>query len=485
MNCLMNSKKLFFFTIIVLLSYSALSAQTGRWEKELSDKNWSLWLDKAALWYNDDIFLPPVDLAKLPVNPPTCGWDKLRNNTSSAIVSVPGTVEEHYWGDIGGAVQDTNGNYVGVSWWSKKFHLDENLKGKRITLAFQSVNLRAEVFVNGKLVGYDVIGNTPFEVNATDAVVFGQDNQLDIRITDPVGNFAWDDNILMRWGKNLVPAVHGFGGITGSVILRATDAVAISDIYVQNQPDPKKINIIVTLDNYTGKPQNGKLAVSIHEKGNPNVVVWTKNIPSSIPGTSVIIEVPAHVPKAKLWELTINKDIRSTNLYEAAVKFTSADNRIVDNNSQHFGFRWFDVGEKNGDKRFYLNGKRVLIIAAMTRGFWPKNGIFPSNEMAKRDMNAMYALGMNTMLMHRAIGVPGIFNYADSAGLFTYEEPGGYRVTANKTDNIEGPDEQAFKLRTEKLRRMVIRDRSLPSLIIYNLKNEELKNLLNLKNRIC
>ncbi len=465
-------RKLLPLLVSILLISGITQAQTGRWEKDISGKNWSLWLDKAAFFYNDDLYLPPVDVSKLQVNPPTCGWDKLRTNKTISV-NVPGTVEEHFWGEIGGAVQDTNGNYIGVSWWSKKFPLDASLKGKRITITFQSVNLRAEVFVNGKLVGYDVIGNTPFEVNATNAVVFGGENQLDVRITDPVGNFTWDDNILMRWGKNLVPAVHGFGGITGSVIVRATDAVSVSDIYVQNQPDPKKVNIIVTLDNFTRAAQNGTLAVSIHEKGNPNAVVWSKTVPAAITGSSKVITVPASVPMAKLWDLTTNEEVRATNLYEASVKFTSNDNKIVDNSSQRFGFRWFDVGEKDGDKRFYLNGKRVFIISAMTRGFWPKNGMFPTPEMAKREIDVLYDLGFNMMNLHRAIGPPRVFDYADSAGIFTYQEPGGYRVTANRIDKIDGPDEQAFEWRREKLRRMIIRDRSFPSLIIVNLKNAE------------
>ena len=248
---------------------------------------------------------------------------------------------------------------------------------------------------------------------------------------------------------------------------------AVSDIYVQNQPDPKKVNIIVTLDNYSGTTQKGDLTITIHERGNPGAAVWNKTIPASVPGASMVFTVTATVPKAKLWELTINKDIRSTNLYEAAVRFSSDDKKIVDNSTQRFGFRWFDVGIKDDDKRFYLNGKRVFILAAMTRGIWPKNGMFPTPEMAKRDMNTMYDFGLNTMLMHRAIGQPGVISYADSAGLFTYEEPGGHRVTANRRDKIEGPDEQAFKLRREKLKRMVLRDRSFPSMIIYNLKNEE------------
>ena len=268
---------------VLLLNFSMASAQSGRYQRELSGEDWSLWLDHGALWADDEVYLPPVEVQKLPVNPPSGGWEELHQNRSSLRVAVPGTVEEHYWGAIGGAVQDTAGNYVGVSWWSKKFRLENALKGKRITLAFQSANLRAEVFVNGELVGYDVVGNTPFEVDATDAVKFDQENEIDVRITDPVGNFSWNDNILMRWGKNLVPAVHGFGGITGKVFLRATDAVVVGDIYVQNQRDPKKIKIIAALENRSGKEQRGKLEVSIHEKGDPDAVLWNKSISAEVP----------------------------------------------------------------------------------------------------------------------------------------------------------------------------------------------------------
>ncbi|WP_036385815.1 glycoside hydrolase family 2 protein [Muricauda sp. MAR_2010_75] len=466
-----------FFVLVMVMAFYGVSAigQNGRWERELSNAPWKLWLDHGALWYNDEVYLPPVDISKLPVNPPTGGWDKLHGNPAAIETNVPGTVEEHYWGEIGGVVPDTGGDFIGVSWWSRTFDLDASLKGKRILLAFQSVNLRAEVFVNGKLVGYDVIGNTPFDVDATEAVVFGGKNYLDIRITDPVGSFSWNDNTLMRWGDNLVPAVHGFGGITGDVMLKALDKnITISDIYVQNQPNPKKVKVITTVENWSGTPQKGQLKVSLHEMGNPNAEVWGKTINTELNSESNTFEVSATVSQAKLWELTINKPEteRHAQLYEATVSFIDG-NKIVDNQSQRFGFRWFDVKEKNGDKRFYLNGKRVFMLAAMTRGFWPKNGIFPTPEMAERDKDALYDFGLNTMLMHRAIGQPLVFDYADEAGLFTYEEPGGYRVTANRWDSIAGPDEQAYKWRSEKLRRMVIRDRSFPSMVIYNLKNEE------------
>ena len=472
MNSVGKIRKMFFlFILFFITNFTISSAFPGRWEKEISGEGWRLWLDHAAEWYNDDIYLPPVDISSLSVNPPTCGWDNL-DAVYDKNVTVPGTVEEYFWGEIGGTIPDVGGDYVGVSWWSTTFTLDPNIHGKRIIIYFESVNLRAEIFVNRKLVGYDVIGNTQFEVDATDAVVFEEENRIDVRITDPVGNFSWNDNILMRWGKNLIPAVHGYGGITGPVIIKAVDSVHVNDIYVQNKPDPKKAEVFITLGNSSGVTKKGKISLVIHEWKKPSQIVWQKNVSVSVPPDGEEISLSVNAPKAKLWELAGHRKFKEANLYEASVMFISDDGTVIDSDRQRFGFRWFDIGEKNGDKRFYLNDKRVFIFAAMTRGFWPKNGIFATPEMAQRDMEALVDLGFNMMLLHRAIGQPPVMDYADRMGLLTYEEPGGYRIAPNRQDNIDGPDEQAHLLRREKLRRMVIRDRSLPSMVIYNLKNE-------------
>ena len=276
----------------------------------------------------------------------------------------------------------------------------------------------------------------------------------------------------MRWGDNLIPAVHGFGGITGPVTLIATDDVVVEDVYVQNQPDPYTVKVFVTVNNYTGKPQKGNVSLSFDDFWNPGQAVWNKTMAVTIPAGEQTVSFKATVPKAKLWELSGHTNLKKANLYNAKAVFTSSDNKITDSKSQRFGFRYFNIDEKNDDQRFYLNGKRVFIMAAMTRGFWPKNGMFATPEMANRELEILVKLGYNMMLLHRAIGQPPVMEYADKYGLMTYEEPGGYMVTPNEEDKIDGPDAQALELRREKLRRMILRDRSYPSMVIYNLKNE-------------
>ncbi len=439
---------------VSLVNSSGTEAAPGRISSDLSGTGWSLWLDREAEWVNDTLLLPPVDIDKLAENPPGCGWERLWKS-DTIEVSVPGTVEEYYWSRNGNP-NGLAGDYRGVSWWSRTFEAGANLKGKRLILAFESINLRAEVYVNGRLAGYDFIGNTPFECEIGDFVRYDAENNLDIRITDPGGTFSWNDENLLHWGNTLVPSVHGFGGITGPVRLIAADINRITDIYMQNQPDPRKVKAFITLENASGSEQRGHLTVTIKPKNEPSQTAWTKTVEIAVPPEGAENVFDIYLKNAELWS------IGSPNLYIAEAEFESVDRNIADSMRRQFGFRFFEVGKKDGDRRFYLNGRRVFIFAAMTRGFWPKNGMFPTPEYARRDMELARTMGFNMMLYHRAIGQPLSMDMADETGVLSYEEPGGYLCRP-------APDAFAQAWRQEKLRRMVIRDRSRPSMVIFNI----------------
>ncbi len=82
----MNTKRIITFCLFATTSITCLFAQAGRWEKKLSGEDWKLWLDQTALWYDDDIYLPPVDISTLPVNPPSCGWNGLHEVKGLALL---------------------------------------------------------------------------------------------------------------------------------------------------------------------------------------------------------------------------------------------------------------------------------------------------------------------------------------------------------------------------------------------------------------
>ena len=219
------------FTFAAVAAFGAFGGE--RIVNGLGGDGWSLWLDRKAEYKSDKLHINPVDAAKirdgradwlapvdaksLTVAGPTCGWDALfakrvswakaadawKDGSLSIDVSVPGTVEEYFFDAISGERKGERetGDYKGVSWWGRKFTVPASAKGRRVALFFkEGIRQRAEVFVNRKLVGYELVLQSPFEVDITDAVKFGGENELAVRITDANGNFGWGDYSWTKWG---------------------------------------------------------------------------------------------------------------------------------------------------------------------------------------------------------------------------------------------------------------------------------------------
>jgi len=442
--------------------------KSSRVIKDLSDNNWKIILDKSASWIEDPLYVPPVDVTKMKINLPTGGWDALDKETG-VITTLPATVEQFFWGDNANTF-GVSGNYLGVSWFTTSFDVATDLKGKRLVLSFESVRFRAEVFINKKLVGYDLVNGTPFEIDITNAVKYGGKNEIAVRITDPNGNFDWRDSQNFMWGDYRTNPTHGFGGITGKVKLIATDKVYISDVFVKNKPKVNEIDVDITTTNQTSKKISGNLLLQIHEAKGDGKLIFEKSYPleSQANGATPVTFTIA-VDDVKSWSP------ERPDLYVLTAKWTGI-NKISDEYHQRFGFRWFEVRDVDGDKQFYLNGKRFVTLTSISWGFWPVNGIAPSDQLARKQIETAKKIGLNMLNFHRTIGQENVLNYADELGLLYFAEPGGNQYPAERfnASDLLGKKQADFyfSTRNEKLFRMIKRDRNHPSLVIYNMHNE-------------
>ncbi|MCW3091697.1 MAG: beta-galactosidase [Ferruginibacter sp.] len=459
-----NKISLSFLLIIGLVFFA--HAQQGRAASDISGNNWKLWLDTAAAWQNDQLFVPPVDLKKLPVNLPTGGWSGLAKAIGKTV-HLPATVEEYYWGQNNNPF-GVSGNYLGISWFTTKLVVPTSLKGKRVALHFESVRFRAEVFVNRQLAGYDLVNSTPFEVDISKYLLPGTENDLAIRITDPNGNFDWRDSQNFMWGEYRTQPTHGFGGITGKVNLVATDKTYIADVFVKNKPRVNEVDVQVTGNNLSGNGIAGNYELIVTEM-KTGKQLFNRQYPVTLVEGMNSQTFSVAVPDAKLW------DVDHPNLYILAVNWKGG-NGTRDQYQKKFGFRWFEIKTIDGDEQFYLNNKRIVLRTSISWGFWPVNGIAPSDELARKQVADAKRLGLNMLNFHRTIGQTNVLDAADELGLLYFEEPGGNSYP----DNLFNPRNELEKkqtdfylaVRTEKFFRMINRDRSHPSLIIYNMHNE-------------
>ena len=405
---------------------------------DLSASSWNITLDRDAAWQNETLYLPPVDIRTLPVNEPTGGWEMLEHPDKSGV-NLPATVEEYLWG-YNGQTYGLTGNYTGVSWFTTRVSVPSDWKGRRMVMKVEAVRFRAEIFVNRKLVGYDVVNSTPFDVDLSEALMPGEENEIAFRITDPNGNFNWKDSQRYTWGDYLTNPSHGFGGITGSVSLVASDKVYIEDVFVKNRRNPKEIDIAVDIQNGTGAEVSDRsLSVEIreHATGKP---VYRKTLDKKtlISGLNQAVH-RVTLPSVKLWS------VDEPNLYDLYVRLGD------DAYKQRFGFRWFEVRDVKGDKQFYLNGKRIVLRTSISWSFWPYNGIAPSGELAVRQVKVAKSLGLNMLNFHRTIGCKKVLDAADELGLLYFEEPGGNQYDADRFEDGSMQTRFYFGYRNEKL----------------------------------
>jgi len=453
------------------------------------EKPWNLWCDRKASWENDALRLPgEFNLKSLPLNPPTIGWERMYSKEGIKEdvkeVSLPSTVEEHFWGKYShrsyhqaeyffadNDPEVKNGVYQGVSWWWRRVFIPKEWEGKNLRIRFPGARLRAEVYLNEQLVGYDIIAETPFEVDISDAARYGRENSLAVRITNPGGRLDWSDFSLpgigvpsFFWGNHELPWSHGFGGLDAGIKLVATDPVWIEDIFIKNKPRIRDITLQITIPNTLKETLKGNLTISIFPKNHPENVEW-RHTASGInfkPGKAAF-SYPASIPDAKMW------DLENPNLYTARVELNVTRGEIVETREQDFGFRWLEVHGLGRHAKLYLNGRRIVLRSAISWGFWPLNGLFPTEELAEKEVRAAKDLGLNMLNFHRNIGRSQVLRKHDEMGLLRYEEPGAGGLFS------WSESEFARRYEKEKIRRMVLRDRNHPSLIIYCIQNEQVR----------
>jgi len=501
----------------------------------IPDEGWHLWIDEHAKWKEDAIFLPE-DVTRdatgkllgkgkpLPVNAPTGGWSVL-SAADSIAVTLPGTVEQHLWGKYGAgengkprsytpeeyryAADDPipqNGAFFGVSWWTRKIEIPASMQGKRIFLHIRGAHLRAEVYLNHKLVGYSIMEELPFEADLTNAANPGGENLLAIRITNPFGRYDWVDGLNAQWGAVKLYRSHGFGGLDRGITISAHDSARIKDVWVLNTVDPHTVQSYVELehntplagqlflevvDRVTGKvyPQPGMGFNSTDDRDiatDPNVrAEYYRDAQRPKQWSTTKSSIKLSCPDAILWNLD------SPRLYELHIRFKSGaelDERIIT-----FGFRWFAPEGVGTDAIFRLNGRRTKIYTAISWGYWGINGMWPTPELAEKEVTQAQKLGLNCLNFHRNLAKEDVVRAHDRLGLLRYMEPGAGKMAIGKLPSaaeanaagivMEKPTDPAdiFAKRYMfvKCVEMVKTFRSHPSVIEYCLQNEigaDLKN---------
>ncbi len=446
----------------------------------IPDSGWRLWPDQKAEWKNDTVYLPEdVHLADLPVNPPTGGWDTL--SASQGIpITLPSTVEQYFWGLQGMRPYNDeyrfetsddevkNGAYYGVSWWWRSLNIPASFAGKRIFLHIRAARQRAEVYVNHELVGYSIMEELPFECDITAAAHPGAANQLAIRITNPGGRLDWVDGGRITWGDATFQKSHGFGGLDRALTLSAHGPVRIRDGWVLNTPEPRHITAYAEIWNTGSAAADGRLRFSVLDPATGHELAHTEVAAPLQANQTATFQSELSCTSAHLW------DLDSPQLYRMKTQWTSASASA--SHTVNFGFRWFAPQGIGTNALFRLNGRRIRIYTAISWGYWALNGLFPTPELAEKEVMVAQQFHLNCLNFHRNLAKEEVLAIQDRRGLLRCLEPGGGYQAVGRAGQ---PPSFAERYMQAKILGMIRAFRSHPSVVEYILQNEARPDLSN------
>ena len=149
------------------------------------------------------------------------------DDSSWAAIAVPGTFNQP-------PDKTTQGGY-----YRRQFLVPPVWSGSYATLKFGAVRYIADVWLNGHYLGYHEGGDTPFALDATDALVPGAYNTLVVRVDNPVWGTRDD---IVPWG---LADWWNYGGIVGDVWLEAVPATSAVRADVSPHLDGADVSVVV------------------------------------------------------------------------------------------------------------------------------------------------------------------------------------------------------------------------------------------------
>ncbi|MBB6670806.1 glycoside hydrolase family 2 TIM barrel-domain containing protein [Cohnella nanjingensis] len=350
--------------------------------------------------------------------------------TAKAVsIQVPGNISEAFPG------------YNGTTWYSRTFRTSMTLQqDMKYYLRFGAIQYKCEIWLNGTSLGTHEGTDTAFELEATRALVRG-DNFLAIRVENPPGS-------------GMLPNVFSDGGIVDHAALVAQPLVRITEVFAVPDIGTGEIALQIGMENNTGAPADVALTALYGEfKGSD---LGQEKSATSIPAGKSVQNMKLVVPSPHLWSPD------DPFLYRIAVT-AEADGKRDAYDITHFGFRDFRIV----DGYFYLNNKRIYVKSVHGTARWDPivtQGTPRDMSIMNKQYKMLKDAGFNMLRTLQSASLPEQLDLADELGLMIYEEHEG-------SWNL--PDPAKF---SQEITGNLLRDRNHPSIVIWGLLNENKAN---------
>jgi len=325
-----------------------------------------------------------------------------------------------------------NHDLSGAVWYKHQFKSNVELQNQLVKLVFAGVDYTADIWLNGKYLGFHEGYFQPFSFLVNEQLNLREENELIVRVNSPLEAQIVDWSLHKRLIKGVLShhdarpggawsdrgQEKNTGGIWNDVYLQTSNKLTIDRINVTPEINFKSDRGIAKVDLDLTYPGELAETVDIQLQLAPDNFNETPSEVKSVqrrlkPGINhlhfdVIQENP------RLWQTW---DRGFPNLYQLQINITQGK-ELLDSQQASFGFRTIEYDREA--MVWKLNGKRIFIRGTNYIGSQWLSELTP--EKSNFDVSLMKQANINAVRVHAHVTNPNFYNVCDRLGILVWQD---------------------------------------------------------------
>lgn len=353
--------------------------------------------------------------------------------------------------------------------YRRTFNIPDNWNGKEVYIHFGAVSSAFYLWINGQRVGYSQGSMEPAEFRITNYLKAGT-NHIALQVLKYSDGSYLEDQDTWR-----------LAGIHRSITLYATPKIRIRDFGVRTILDNEYRDATLVIDPQLsvidGQRGEGFSVEARLFDADGNEV--TDSIMHADAAEILNLDHKAKIMNARnpqrgyaMWgwmQAKINNPRKWTAetpyLYTLRISLTDADGNTVEQVETKVGFRSLEIK----DGRFLVNGKQVRFRGVNRQEMDENTGRLISTEQMLKDIKLLKQCNVNAVRTGHYPNDPRWYELCDKYGIYVMDEVNLEEHGLRGTLASDPSWAAAF---TDRIQRVVIRDRNHPCVVFWSLGNE-------------
>ena len=292
--------------------------------------------------------------------------------------------------------------FVGVGWYRTSLDIPQFAPDKKAFILFDGAMSHAQVYINGKKVGYWPYGYNSFWFDITPFIEAGKSNTLAVRLENMPESSRWYPGAGLYRNVHVVVTEDAYIPIWGTYITTPLVNDKFARVRVETkvnlpeQADPSQYRIKTILC----KPDGSRLQEKIQPLTD---IVYNKDVLVQ----EFIVEDP------ELWSP------EHPTLYTAISNVYKGEDQLKDEYTTRFGIRSIEIIP---DKGFFLNGQRTVFKGVCNHHDLGPLGAAVNDAAIRRQIRMLKDMGCNAIRTSHNMPAPELVRACDEMGMMLMAE---------------------------------------------------------------